>query len=127
MQRQARVEGQGLVGAQYLDGPLQQRLECPLRAVRQRLVGSADPLQQAKLPGFKKVSLKTIKIGKQRDKDAVEFVYNAEQGGTSTTFRQIAFVHAGMGFVFTCSSLQPQFGAADSQVFNPVFAHMEFK
>jgi len=82
---------------------------------------------QAKLPGFKKVSLKTIKIGKQRDKDAVEFVYNAEQGGTSTTFRQIAFVHAGMGFVFTCSSLQPQFGAADSQVFNPVFAHMEFK
>jgi hypothetical protein len=82
---------------------------------------------QAKLPGFKKVRLKTIKIGKARDKEAVEFVYNAEQDGTPRTFRLVAFVHGDNGFVFTCSSIAPQFGEGESAVFNPLFSHMEFR
>ena len=52
MQRQARFEGEGLVGAEHLDGPLQQRLQHPFRAVPERLVGAANPLHQAKLPRF---------------------------------------------------------------------------
>lgn len=95
------------------------------------LKGYLDALEktppQAKLPRFKKISVKTIKIGKQKDKEAVEFVYNAEQDGAPKTFRQVAFVHGGNGFVFTCSSLQPQFGAADLAVFSPMFSHMEFR
>jgi len=82
---------------------------------------------QAKLPGFKKVSLKTIKIGKQKDKEAIDFVYNAERDGAPTTFRQVAFVHGSNGFVFTCSCLQPRFGEADISLFGLVFSRMEFR
>ena len=82
---------------------------------------------QAKLQGFKKISVKMIKIGKERDKDAVEFVYNSQQDGTPRTFRQVAFVHAGNGFVFTCSSLEPQFGAAMVSMFNVLFSRLEFR
>jgi hypothetical protein len=82
---------------------------------------------QAKLQGFKKISVKMIKIGKERDKDAVEFVYNSQQDGAPRTIRQIAFVHAGNGFVFTCSSLEPQFGAANVSVFNVLFSRLEFR
>jgi hypothetical protein len=89
------------------------------------VLGTNPP--QAKLPGFKKVSLKTIKIGKQKDKEAIDFVYNAEPDGAPKTFRQVAFLHGGNGFVFTCSALQPQFGAADISVFGPVFSNMEFR
>jgi hypothetical protein len=82
---------------------------------------------QAKLPGFKKISLKTVKIGKERDKEAVEFVYKAEQNGTPTTFRLVAFVHGDNGFVFTCSSLEAESGAAETLVLMPLFSHMEFR
>jgi hypothetical protein len=82
---------------------------------------------QAKFPGYKKVSLKTIKIGKQKDKEAIDFVYNVEQNGAPTTFRQVAFVHGSSGFVFTCSSLQPRFGEADISLFSLVFSRMEFR
>ncbi len=82
---------------------------------------------QAKLPGFKKIGLKTIKIGKDRDKEAVEFVYNAEQNGTPMTFRLVAFVHGDNGFVFTCSSLEAESGAAESLVLVPLISHMEFR
>jgi hypothetical protein len=82
---------------------------------------------QAKLQGFKKISVKMIKIGKEREKEAVEFVYNSQQDGTPRTFRQIAYVHAGNGFVFTCSSLEPQFGAANVSVFNVLFSRLEFR
>ena len=82
---------------------------------------------QAKLPGFKKVSLKTIKIGKDKDKEAIDFVYNAEQDGAPKTFRQLAFVHGGNGFVFTCSSLRPKFGEADITLFGLVFSRLEFR
>jgi hypothetical protein len=82
---------------------------------------------QAKLPGFKKVSLKTIKIGKHKDKEAIDFVYNVELDGAPKTFRQVAFVHGGNGFVFTCSSLQPKFGAADIALFGLVFSRLEFR
>jgi hypothetical protein len=82
---------------------------------------------QAKLPGFKKLGLKTIKIGKERDKEAVEFVYNAEQNGTPMTFRLVAFVHGNNGFVFTCSSLEAESGAAETLVLMPLVFRMEFR
>jgi hypothetical protein len=82
---------------------------------------------QAKLQGFKMVSLKMIKIGKEKDKDAVEFVYNSTQEGAPKSYRQVAFVHAGTGFVFNCSTLEPQFGQAETYLFNPMFARLEFR
>ncbi len=82
---------------------------------------------QAKLEGFKKVRLKTIKIGKERDKEAIDFVYNAKQDGLSRTFRLVAFVHNGNGFTFTGSSLEHQFGEAELKVYGPLFSHMEFR
>jgi len=78
---------------------------------------------QAKLEGFKKHSVKMIKIGKDGDKDALEFVYDSG----NSTFRQIVFVHNGKGFTFTGTVLQAQFGAAESEMFKPLFARLEFK
>ncbi len=78
---------------------------------------------QAKLEGFKKHSVKMIKIGKNHDKDALEFVYDS---GNSTV-RQVVFVHNGKGFTFTGTVLQAQFGAAEVEMFRPLFERLEFK
>lgn len=78
---------------------------------------------QAKLEGFKKRSVRFIKIGKNADKDALEFVYDAG----SSTIRQVAFVHNGRGFTFTCTSLQAQAGSAEVDMFKPLFSRLEFR
>jgi hypothetical protein len=82
---------------------------------------------QAKLPGYKKRSIRAIKVGKAADKDAVEFVYNAEHDNLPKTFRLVVFVHNGKGFTFSCSSLEALFGTADSAMFTPLFANLEFR
>jgi len=78
---------------------------------------------QAKLEGFKRHSVRFIKVGKNADKDALEFVYDA---GPST-IRQVVFVHNGKGFTFTCTSLQAQFGAAEIEMFKPLFSRLELR
>jgi hypothetical protein len=78
---------------------------------------------QAKLEGFKKHSVKMIRVGKNADKDAMEFVYDSG----NSTIRQVVFVHNGKGFTFTGTVLQAQFGAAELEMFKPLFERLEFK
>ena len=82
---------------------------------------------QAKLEGFKKQSVKTIKIGKHQDKDALEFIYDVSEGNMPSTVRQVVFVHNGKGFTFTCTSFQAEYGGADKVMFQPLFSQLEFK
>jgi len=78
---------------------------------------------QATLEGFKKHSVRFITIGKQGGKEALEFVYDTQ----SVTIRQVVFVHNGMGITFTCTSLQAQYGAAEVEMFKPLFSRLEFR
>jgi len=78
---------------------------------------------QAKLEGFKKHSVRFITIGKHADKEALEFVYDTQL----VTIRQVVFVHNGMGITFTCTSLQAQYGAAEVELFKPLFSRLEFR
>jgi len=78
---------------------------------------------QSKLEGFKKHSVRFIRIGRQADKEALEFVYDTQL----VTIRQIVFVHNGKGVTFTCTSLQAQYGAAEAEMFKPLFSRLEFR
>ncbi len=78
---------------------------------------------QSKLEGFKKHSVRFITIGKRVDREALEFVYDTQL----VTIRQIVFVHNGKGITFTCTSLQAQYGAAQSEMFKPLFSRLEFR
>jgi hypothetical protein len=82
---------------------------------------------QAKLPGFKKTSIKMIKIGKQGTKEALSYIYDVRQNDVPTTVRQVVFLHNGRGFTFTCTASETQFAGTDKMLFEPLFSHMEFK
>ena len=91
-----------------------------------RAILDANP-PQAKLDGFKKHSLRTVKIGRHGEKDALEFVYDARENDVPVTIRQVVFVHNGQGFTFTCTSTQAEYGGAGQSVFDPVFSRLEFR
>jgi hypothetical protein len=78
---------------------------------------------QAKLEGFKKHSLRFIKIGKEGGQEALEFVYDTQL----VTIRQVVFIHNGRGITFTCTSLQAQYGTAEAELFKPLFSRLEFR
>jgi len=82
---------------------------------------------QAKLPGYKKISVRFIKIGAAADKDAVEHIYNVTSNDVPTTVRQVMFLHKGRGFTFICSAVERQYASADKRLFEPIFARMEFR
>ena len=82
---------------------------------------------QAKLPGYKKISVRFIKIGAAADKDAVEHIYNVTSNDVPTTVRQVMFLHKGRGFTFTCSAVERQYASVDKRLFEPIFARMEFR
>ena len=78
---------------------------------------------QAKLEGFKKHSVRMIKVGERDAQEALEFIYDAQL----MTVRQVVFIHNGKGITFTCTSLQAQYAVADAELFKPVFARLEFR
>jgi hypothetical protein len=82
---------------------------------------------QAKLPGYKKISVAMIKIGARGDKDAVEYVFNSKEKDDTTTTRQVVFVHKGKGFTFGCVALEKDFASVDRKSFQPLFASIEFR
>jgi hypothetical protein len=86
---------------------------------------SAPP--QAKLPGYKKISVRFTKIGAGADKEAVEHVYTVTINDVPTTVRQVMFLHKGRGFTFICSAVESHYASADKRLFEPIFARMEFR
>ncbi|RPJ79437.1 MAG: hypothetical protein EHM13_13410 [Acidobacteria bacterium] len=59
---------------------------------------------QAKLPGFERLTLETVKIGRGQTKEAVNYVYKARPDKADEVVRQVVFVHAGNGFMITCTA-----------------------
>jgi len=82
---------------------------------------------QAKLPGYRKISVAMIKIGTRGDKDAVEYVFNSKEKDDMTTTRQVVFVHKGKGFTFGCVALEKDFASVDRKSLQPLFASIEFR
>jgi len=80
----------------------------------------------ASLPGYKKISVKFIKIGVKREKLAVEHVYNMK-GNVSGTLRQVIFVHNELGFTFTCGTSKNRFEKTNKEIFEFVFKTMSFQ
>jgi len=69
------------------------------------------------------IHVRYITIGKRADKQALEFVYDTQ----SVTIRQVVFIHNGKGITFTCTSLQAEYGAAEVEMFKPLFSRLEFR
>ena len=81
---------------------------------------------QAKLPGFEKVSVGTVKIGLGQTKDAVTYVYKARPAKADEIIRQVVFVHAGHGFMITCSAEAKRYEQA-SKLFDRFLESLEFR
>ncbi len=81
---------------------------------------------QAAQPGFKKMSVGTIKVGTNNDKDAVDFVYSALDKDVEMTTRQVSFVHRGKGFTFSCIAAAKEFDAANKNTFDRLLASIRF-
>jgi hypothetical protein len=118
-----------LVGASSKDISISVRYspgltEADLKASKDTL-DSTPP--QAKLPGYKKISVRFITIGAGADKEAVEHVYTVTTNNVPTTVRQVMFLHKGRGFTFICSAVERQFAFADKRLFEPIFAKMQFR
>jgi len=118
-----------LVGASSRDVSISVRYspgltEADLKASKDTL-DSTPP--QAKLPGYKKISVRFIRIGAGADKEAVEHVYTVTTNNVPTTVRQVMFLHKDRGFTFICSAVERQFAFADKRLFEPIFARMEFR
>jgi len=118
-----------LVGASSRDVSVSARYspgltEADLKASKDTL--DSNP-PQAKLPGYKKISVRFIKIGAGADREAVEHVYTVTTNNVPTTVRQVMFLHKGRGFTFLCSAVERQYASADKRLFEPIFARMEFR
>jgi hypothetical protein len=78
------------------------------------------------VPGYKKISIRFITIGKEGDKKALEHVYNMK-GNVLGRMRQVTFIHRGRGFTFTCGTAQNRFNETNHLIFDKIFNNIEFK
>ncbi len=107
------------VGAKYSTGVT----EADLKQFKE-LLDTNPPT--ASLPGYRKISVKFIKVGTKGDKLAVEHVYNM-RGNVLGTLRQVIFLHNGRSFTFTCATAQERYEQANKEFFDPIFSKMEFR
>ncbi|MGE5359891.1 MAG: hypothetical protein ACM3NQ_12820 [Bacteroidales bacterium] len=83
---------------------------------------------QAKQPGYKKVSAGFIKIGLKQDKDALDYVYTANNAKNEPiTTRQVMFLHGGKGYVITCTAAEKDFAATNKKDFDVLFQKLELR
>ncbi|MCX6551448.1 MAG: hypothetical protein NTY02_10660, partial [Acidobacteria bacterium] len=88
---------------------------------------------QAELPGFLKVGVADIAIGKDGSKKALNFVYTitAEKTDKSDrmemTLRQVVFLHKGRGFTVSCETASKRFDKADKDTFEKFLSTIEFR
>ena len=78
------------------------------------------------VPQYKRVSVSSIKIGKHKNKDAVEHLFFMK-GNIMGKLRQITFSHNGRWFTFTCATAVDRFDKTNKTFFDPIFTSMEFK
>jgi len=85
-----------------------------------------DENPRMSLPKYQRISVSTIKIGKHKNKTAIEHVF-IMQGNILGKLRQVTFVHRERGFTFTCATAVGRFDNASEDFFQPIFGSMEFK
>ena len=87
---------------------------------------------QAKMPGFVKIGVAGITIGKDGDRKALNFVYTATQESATQekmemTFRQVVFLHKGRGFTITCASQVKHFEKVNKETFDKFLSTIELR
>lgn len=98
--------------------------DADLKSLKQTL--DSNP-PQAKLPGYKQISVDTPKVGLRSDKDAVGHVYSVMEDTVVKTIRQMMFVHKGRGFTVICSAPAKQFEQVNKKTFDRFFATIDFR
>jgi len=73
------------------------------------------------VPGYKRVSVAMIHIGKNKDIPAVEHVF-LMKGNIPGRVRSVTFVIGGNGFVFTCATAVDRFDSANRNFFDPLLS-----
>jgi hypothetical protein len=88
---------------------------------------------QAKLPGFVKLGVGSIPIGRDGAKSAVNFVYEMTTPATDKapamemTLRQVVFIHKGRGFTITCEASKKRFDRVNKDTFDKFLSKIEFQ
>jgi hypothetical protein len=82
--------------------------------------------QTMPLPEYRRVSVATIKIGKDHTKLAVEHIFFMK-GNIEGKLRSVTFSHKGKGFVFTCATAPERFDNANKEFFQAIFDNMTFE
>lgn len=77
------------------------------------------------LPGYRNVSVKFIKIGREKSKTAVEHIYRMK-GNVPGTIRQVVFSHKERGFIVTCGTSTERFNESNKAIFDLIFNTLEF-
>jgi len=77
------------------------------------------------VPKYKRLSVRIIKIGKLKNKQAVEHIFMM-QGNILGKLRQITFSHKGRGLTFTCATAVDRYDKANRHFFDPIFRSMAF-
>ena len=78
------------------------------------------------VPGYKRVSVSMITIGKNRDIPAVEHVFFMK-GNVPGKIRSVTFVVNGNGFIFTCATGVDRFESANRNFFDPLLSSVTTK
>lgn len=78
------------------------------------------------LQKYKRISMKEIKIGKNQDEPAYEHIHQLKYNPPKK-LRQIAFVHDGIAFGFTCSTSVGRYEVANKEFFDVIFKSLELK
>ena len=114
------------VGIKYADGVTEADLTS-----YQTTIETNPP--QAKLPGFQKIGVANIQIGKDGAKPAVNFVYELTTPKTNLapsvdmTLRQVVFLHKGRGFTITCEATKKRFDKVNKDTFDKFLSKIEFR
>jgi hypothetical protein len=77
------------------------------------------------LPEYKRVSVSTITIGKEKKKSAIEHIYFMK-GNIKGELRSIAFSHRGRGFIVVCATAVDRYAKTNAEIFQYIFDSMEF-
>ena len=86
---------------------------------------SLDRNPNKPIPAFRNVSVKFIKIGKEKNKTAVEHIYQMK-GNIPGIIRQVFFSHKNRGFIITCGTAIERFQLTNTTVFDPLLNSMVF-
>lgn len=94
--------------------------ESDLKSMKEQL----DSTPNMPLPGYKRIAVRNIKIGKNSKLSAVEHEFQM-QGNVLGRMRSITFVIGNRGFILSCGTSLERFEAANKNFFQPFLQSIE--